>query len=513
MAESPRAACNIRVHAEVRITDPVANTEHVEEGFRTEQWSYEVLATDRYLVSVPVYSAWFAAMDVARAKILDFSDQVVDMEIVYLRAQPRRPKQSFLYRSRRVRRRNSEGTRANWVTPRPRFGIGPGREAWPAWEMYSPHALRDHYLDHQEERFTANYGGGELKLRQISAPSTSATLDREQPQWRAVLFSDFALAIVFAVEILTISVAASEFPGNFVRGVFAAVGLATALLMGVMLAGNVTGWVPKGVSAIMPAVFFAMGTGLFWTVRLGSGNDPVFLVAILVAVVIVARGLTHLVKIRPRVRLLASLSVLTALVAISFGGARVFVSAVAGDSGVSLSSAAVPAWVMPVAGVFLLGCLLLGAIITGSTWGWFEYAGGSTAFRKAPEILASLLVLASVMIGMMAVVAAMTAAERLYSDWLNEFAEHKTPQITSDFMYRGCLFSAASSGSDGDPDSGRTALGQPVVVIEGEDGPQWMWEAEEAPEASSIDSTRIDAAKYQVVPVGDGVTTCAEASP
>jgi hypothetical protein len=314
--------------------------------------------------------------------------------------------------------------------------------------LHSPYTLRDHYLDYLEGRFTENYAGGELELRQMSSPPTASTLEQERTRLLAVLSSDRALTILIAIGILMLSVVASELPGSAARGVSAAIGLAVALTVGFVLAGNVTGWVSKAVSIATPVVLFTAGGMLFWIAQLSSGRDPMVLIAIIVSVVVVARGLMHLLKIRPRVRVLASISVLTALVAISFGGARVFVSAVAGDSGVSLSNAAVPAWLMPIAGVFLFGCLLCGAIVAGSAWGWFEYAGGSTTFRKTPEVLASLLALLVVFIGSMVVLAAMSTAESYYRSWLDEFAEQRTPQITSDFVYRACLFDESGVGSE-----------------------------------------------------------------
>lgn len=513
VVEDSRVACNRRVHAEVRVTDAVANADHVVAGFLSEQWSFEELESDRYLVSVPVYSAGFAAMDVARAKILDFSDRVADVEIVYLRTQPRRRRQSYLYRSRYAGRRVTEVPTRSGAMSRPRFGNDPGREPWPAWEIYSDRTLEARDLDRLEERFTPNYSGRELTLRQISSPPKSRASNTGRSQWRSALQSDLALTLFVAFEIIAVSILASESPGTPVRIFFAVGGLFAALLLGLSLAGFATGWFSKGVSVAMPAIIFTLAAGMFWLVQLSSGRDPVVLVAVSASAVIIGRGLTHLLRIRPRVRLLASLSVLTALVAVSFGGARAFVSAIAGDSGVSLSNAAVPAWIVPASGVFLLGFLLLGALVAGSGWGWFEYAGGSTTFRKVPEMLAIFLALMFAIIGMMAIVAAMTVAENVYRGWIGEFSFHRTPQITSDFMYRACLVEKVESGPGSEVDEGAAATARPMVVIEGEGGPRWSWDAGVDRESSSIDATRIDAEKYDVVPLDDNVVTCAQAGP
>lgn len=511
MGDGLRLACNRRVHAEVRVTDAVADREHIEIGFRREEWSYEPLATDKYLISVPVYSARFAAVDVARAKLLDFGEQVANLEIVYLRAQPPQPQRGFLYRSHPVRLRGSSRVRGRTRAPHRIFGVGPRRAAIPMWEVRSPQVLDNRHLDHLEERFTANYVGGEMELREMSSPSTSSKLDRAARWWNEIISTDSVLVFLVAIEILMASIVASESVGPIVSLLAFAIGFAVSAGIALPLSMEVAGWAAKVVAIGLPIFIFFGLLGWFIADEELGQSEPIASAAGVAALVVIARGLLHLLRLRPRVRVVVSLSVLTALVAVSFGGARFAVSLLAGASGVDVVSVAVPTWVWPLAGALLLWYLLLGAAIAGSVWGWFEYAGATSAFRNTPDLLTGAVLLMFATSLTVSFLAATAKLNAYFDDWLEEFANLRTPQLTSGFMYRACLLGADRADVENNNAAIIGADELPVVVIEGSDGPEWTWDPTEMPETSLIDATRIDATKYQIVRVEDGVEECAGA--
>ena len=469
-------ACNRRVHAEIRVVDAVHDDEYVEAEFRNERWSFEAIAPRRYLVSIPVYSAEFAAMDVARAKILDFGEQRATLELDYMRVQRQRPRMGFLYRARSASPEAPRASGALTGSASRRFGAAVGQEPRPSWEIYSDVALGDHYLDHLEERFTPNYPGGEIELRKISSPPDRPRREVPERRWRRALRPGVVFAGAFALALVLLAYVASLSEWTL-GGSAALLGVITFGVMAAVKASvNVSGWWAKAGSFLLPFVLLGMIGVLFEVLYRTSDGYPWGRIVLVVAVVGVARGLLHLLRLRPRVRVVASLSVVTALAAGSFGGMRLFLSALASEFGVPYAQVLVPAWIAPVVGAALLAYLLIGVVIAASIWGWFEYVGASTAFRKWPDVFTLFVSLLFLMITMSTLVAALAAGQERYGQWLEQYAHSKTPGITSDFMYRACV--SERPGSD-TPASGPVSASSPVVVIEGQEGPGWAWDAQE----------------------------------
>lgn len=275
-----------------------------------------------------------------------------------------------------------------------------------------------------------------------------------------------------------------------------------------LAARRVSGWPAKVGTFVLPGVTLGLLTKLFSMFYDLYDGYPWRQVFLALAILLSVRGLFHLLVLRPRVRFAASLSVVTALVGLSFGSARIFVGALASNFGVPMARVAVPAWLTPLAGVAFLAFLLIAVVGAASAWGWLEYFGVSTAFRKSPDVLWIFFGALLMLLVVGSLNGAIDQGQKVYSSWLTQFGERRTPEITSDFMYRACVI--------GDPEAVGRGPGKPyvipsthpVVVIEGLDGPGWAWDPEGLPSSEATRSNPVASDVYEVYRVGDGVVTC-----
>ncbi|WP_221421052.1 hypothetical protein, partial [Brachybacterium aquaticum] len=500
---SRKIACNRRVHAEIQFTDPVRDYEHIEARFREEEWSFDRLSTEKYLVSIPVYSAAVAALDVARGKVLDFGESVATLELLSLRSQSRPPSARFVYRSKRTRK---ESVSRMLATP-PRFGAAPRQVPAPVWEVRGEFELPPRLLDDLEPRFTPHYAGGELELREVASPPDRPAAAEEVQGWKSVLDSTWLFVVLSALVVVSLGLGPVETVPWWVRGLLYLVSTVLGVVAGRGVARNVSGKLAKIGTVLLLLLAMVMVGAVFWALYLGNDGYPWTQMLVAVALFGVARGIFHLVVLRPRVRVMLSLSVATALVAVSFGVARFMLSGIGSDFGVPVSMVAVPDWVGPAAGLLLLAHLLVGVILAGALWGWVEYFGISTAFRTAPDFLGMLGGMLFFVMLLGAFLAGLRTWEIQYREWLSGFSEGTTPSVTADFMYRACVSELPTTQGSGKPTS--LATDHPLVVIEGTDGPGWVWDATASATQSSTATIPIATDSLELARVNDDVTECA----
>ncbi|MGP5304265.1 hypothetical protein [Brachybacterium alimentarium] len=521
MGAEKRTTYNRRVHAEVSITDPVQDVAYIEKSFRDRDWAYERLSQGQYLLSVPVYSAYIAARDVARAKLLDFGDQVATLEVVSMRSQRAREPKRYRYTS--IRFKASSGRWRRWGRRRFRivstqraddaersFRFGSGEIEPPKWELASEFPLRDHYLDYLEERFTPNYIGGEIGLRKTASPPKAKRGIVDGP-WRRILSSDVAYFAAVTCAVIAAAISVSDAP-IALRGLLGLVALSVGVAGGVLAAKNVSGWPAKIGSFFVPILAVIMLGGLCWLFYTKNGSYPIGQVMFIVALMVAVRGIFHLLVLRPRFRLVTSLSVMTALAGVSLGGARVFVGMMASEFNAPFARIEAPEWLVPLAGIAFLGYLLIAVVVAAALWGWLEYFGISSGFRTSPDMLWIFFGAFLTVAVLAALIAAVDKGEEVYGSWLAEFGELRTPGITSDFTYRACVIGDREEVGHGPGKPYVIPSGHPVVVIEGADGPAWAWDPDRLPDPQATRSNSIDSDVYEVYRVGDGVTTCPEVS-
>lgn len=522
MGDHTGTAANRRVHAAVRLVEPVDDRQHVESSFREAGWGYEATADDQYLLSIPVYSAHLMAREVARAKVLDFSEQTALLEILFLRSQ--RPWTPPRYRYKSVRSvtarshsagrpqrgadrelRENSGARPD-LRPPPRFGAGPRRAPRPSWEIYSEYPLGDHLLDHLEERFTPHYAGNELRLKRVWSASEDDERATTGPVSRVRSWDGwfFVLAAVIAAAILV--AAAVDLPWKWRSGA-AALGGVSALSFGALewaRSKKIGRSVGVGLICILLTALIGL---LFTTIYRQYGGYPWVQAAFAVVLILAVMGIHHLFSIRPRLKQIFNLSAVAVTIGASIAGARILIGSVAGEYGVPYEQLALPQWITPLMGVVLFGSGAGIVILVAAGWGWAEYFEVSASFRTTPFAVSMGVGLVLALLLMMMLIATISFGTRYYASWLTEFEEGHTPDTTLDFMYRACVVpmdgvEVVQSYPNVLPSSA------PVVVIESKEGPGWAWDPERPRDVDSIQTTPIDTEIYEVRRIADGVESC-----
>lgn len=522
MRDQAGTATNRRVHAEVRLIEPVDDRQLVESSFRAAGWGYEATAGDRYLLSIPVYSAHLVAREVARAKVLDFSEQTAQLEILFLRSQKTWTPPRYRYRSQKPatarsqsvarpqagtdrRLRETSGARPD-LRPPPKFGTGPHRAPRPSWEIYSEYPMGDHLLDHLEERFTPHYAGDELRLKRVWSAAENDERATQGSVGRMMSWDGWFFVLTAVIVVSMLVAAAVDLPWKWRSGA-TAIGGISALSFGWLVRGRSMKIRARVGVGLVSVVFTTLAGFLFYSMYRQYGGYPWVQAVVAVVLIAAVMGMHHLFSVRPRLKQIFNLSTVAVTIGASVAGARILIGGVAGEYGVPYERLALPQWITPLMGVVLFGSGAGIVILVAAGWGWAEYFGVSASFRTSPFVVSMGVGLFLTMFLMMMLVVILGSGTRYYSSWLAEFEEGRTPDMTSDFMYRACVIpvedaEVVPSYPNVLPSS------TPVVVIESKEGPGWAWDPERSRDVNPIQTTPIDTDIYEVRRIADGVESC-----
>jgi hypothetical protein len=366
-------------------------------------------------------------------------------------------------------------------------------------------------LDYLESQFTPGYLGGEIDLKLVYSPkAVSVKGSKRRTGLARALSGDVAYWVLASIALVCSAIVPMAGISIWIRLFALAVLVALASTLGVALKRDADGLFYKIVAFSGPFIGASLICALFWGLYKLQHGVPVDKILVVAAIFLVVRGLRHLFILRPQIRLTLSVSAITLSAAASVAMSKHLLEALGSDYGIPYREASVPGWLPALAGAALMFYLLLGVGLCAAAWGWMEYMGIATAFRRANDMLwiifAGLLVMG--IIG--SLLAAESSGQRAYSQWLNEFRQGRTPQITSDFMYRACVIpkSGVSQDARGRGKPYVLPSAHPVVLVQGESGAEWAWDPALLPDTSAVRSVRIDPQTYYSFRVSDGVEEC-----
>lgn len=486
---------NRRVFARVDVDTRAYEPQHFESAFEERRWGYRALEGRGYMLAIPMYCSRIASMDVARAKIADFLEEVGGMEVRYLQRSHQKAERRSAFRSFR-----SEG---GWLSAMPFVKRLPPewRTVGAEWEIYSDRDISGENFSGVRSVYPQIVGTGAFGLARSPGPRVIIDPERRWLSWLvqgAILLLGLIVSLVAAATVFAPDVSLA------LRILCVAVLIVFSVAIGLWSTGNSDRWMVRIVGVLLAGSFVTAFGLLSRAVIEGADRVPwsAFLLAFLL--MFSMRGLRHLVIIQPRTRVAGTVSVVALATGAAFAGTRAAIGAVSAEFGIPIERVVFPQWVTYVAGAGLFVYVATALLLIAAIWGWAEYNGMGAAFRKSRDILALMIVMTLLLYGTAATYLALVQGGQIYEDWLDELRMGVTPSATSDFAYRACLIEDAEEGAG----ASQIRTEVPMVIVESVEGPGWAWDPIGRNPRGETATIPIDRDLYDVVRVGDGVFVC-----
>lgn len=442
--------------------------EHRNSAFAERGWHWSEV-DDGLVIAMPIYCARRVSLSVARGEIQSFSQQHFPLVIDDLRLFS--PPSDTRLRAQ-VRR-----TAGGWVDLWPEWfrknsEVSVGAMQWEVAVARSEAPTVAQRRSDNGSRARLAAGASELPGEVFDPETmeiyTAAAPAKVTPELSVSPRKSLGFILITVVSLLAItggSALAWSPVTLWARFLGGAVAAALVVVAGLWATGDRQFWWARaGVIAVMFVFGALVGAG---AAMLSTHIDTVvksFLIALVVCVVYF--GWVHLVVLHRGIRGIWSIPLLSLIAAVSAVLGRSAVAVWLGDFGVPSENVAVPGWFHLLAAGYVGGALVGVVILLGSLCGWARYygAGAGGLMTMAQAFLGVLL------IALLWGLSTFTALALLLSDviggWEQDLVESKTPTVTAEFLYAGCVIR---------PDGAV----ERVAVLEGADGAGWTMEVTE----------------------------------
>jgi MFS family permease len=501
---------NRKVYARIRSVKGVLKSD-VEREFSEEGWVFErqqdKIGVEVYLVAISLYCARSVAISVTRKKLQEFSSHRSPILVDEIR----------LAKSTEDRRRNVVVSRhsGSWINLLPRgLRESPELSLDPLhWEVSVFRSQLDSSADRRDqelsqakkvlaesllpgERFTR----AKMKTGTRSGPKRVPRSPWSQP-WRYILFVAAWIAATVASVVGSTLIWLDIHPLARIFGLVLALG--GSCTGGLWLTGD---RISKGIRAVTVSLLVLI-IGLYgWILskNIPQNENIVYYILAAICLIIIFVGWAHLIIIYPKIKIFGSIPVLTLMGASASIFSQFLLSALGSGVGVPAEEVAIPGWFKVLSAALVFVCIGAMLFILGGVLGWLAYFGlgiGSGIDKIFTSLILVLISLVWVTFGSMF---AMSASTIVMSSLESNLESNRTPEISSEFLFRGCI---KSPSSDNLGSLAGWDLNRPVVIVKNKDGSSWalndFWASHDRTEIMSADIGDSD-----VYPLKDGETSC-----
>lgn len=417
-----------------------------------QDWGFEVIeekSKKQLVIFVRVYSAKSAALQVARREIQKFSRCGINLTVedIKLHEEERSQRKTVYLGSFNKKRslQNSDFIRRTEVRPKnvSRLVFIERSEDDDLKERRKEEIARAEAVLRQWNPGGHSYGRVKDQIYFPVEPKKTYSSDSGS-KFRATLTISVLLTF-FLAGLAAATIAWLEVPLQW-KLLCGIIGVIIAALTGLWIAGDrIT--IRAKLGAIIPSVLMYFYIGWAINTVVGQSDQLIgvllnicLVLAIFSICVLLLLGWVHLVNIHPKVKKLWSLSVLAFILPGLYWLNRFFMLDLNSSLGVTGASPDTSIYLKVTSICLLASCILIPLFFVGGFAGWLEYysiVDEGLIQLIASRLLALFVVLLLVVSG---VLVAYKVAVGQVNKWYYELVQGATPALTSDFLYRSCLY-------------------------------------------------------------------------